>query len=367
MILHRINLINFKNYENVKVDFCTGLNCLTGLNGSGKTNLLDALYYLSLTKSAFNSIDSQNIRHNSDFFSIKADFSLKNKDHQLQCSLKQGEKKSFKVDGSTYDKLSEHIGKFPVVLIAPNDDDLIRESSEVRRKFFDSIISQTNKNYLTGLIRYNHVLKQRNSLLKRIFETGRRDKDLIGQYDKQIIDLSVQLSGIRANFIKDLLPGFVSHYQTLSGGKEQVDIQYGSKALDEDFPKNFTKAIEKDIVLQRTTMGIHRDDYAFLISDNPLKKYGSQGQQKSFLISLKLAQFEFIKANNGLTPILLLDDIFDKLDDERIQKLLDMIGQQKFKQIFLTDARKERTRELLTDVNAEIKVFEIESNEINCL
>ena len=365
MILQRITLFNFKNYENSDIRFCAGLNCLTGLNGSGKTNLLDAIYYLSLTKSAFNSIDSQNIKHECNFFSIRAEFELKEKRHKLQCSLKQGEKKIFKVDDSPYEKLSEHIGKFPVVLIAPNDDELIRESSEVRRKFFDSIISQTNKSYLEQLIRYNHFLKQRNSLLKRIHETGKRDLDLLRQYDDEIIHLSIILSKYRKEFVASLLPIFLDHYQNISGGKEIAEISYTTKADDKDFKKNFSKSLEKDIVLQRTTMGIHRDDYTFIINDNPLKKFGSQGQQKSFLISLKLSQFEYVKKEKGITPILLLDDIFDKLDDLRIQKLVEMITEHKFKQIFLTDARKERTKNILSGLEAEIKIFNIENNNIS--
>lgn len=365
MILQKISLTNFKNYEDIEVDFSKGLNCFTGLNGSGKTNLLDAIHYLSLTKSAFNSIDSQNIRHSTNFFSIRAEFEAKKKNHKLTCSLKLGEKKSFKMDESAYGRLSEHIGKFPVVLIAPNDDDLIRESSEIRRKFVDSIISQTDKKYLFNLIQYTQYLKQRNSLLKRINETGKRDNDLLAQYDDQIVKLSMTLAKIRQAFINTILPEFISQYTFLCAEKEQVDIKYETKALDSDFPEKLKNSIEKDILLQRTTMGIHRDDYTFLINQKPLKKFGSQGQQKSFLIGLKLAQFDYIKQNQGITPILLLDDIFDKLDDERIQKLLQMIEEKRFEQIFLTDARRERTENILLNLRIELKIFNLVENTIN--
>jgi DNA replication and repair protein RecF len=364
MILQKISLTNFKNYEGIEIDFSKGLNCFTGLNGSGKTNLLDAIHYLSLTKSAFNSIDSQNIRHSTSFFAIRAEFESKNKNHKLTCSLKLGEKKSFKMDDSAYDKLSEHIGKFPVVLIAPNDDDLIRESSETRRKFVDSIISQTDKKYLVNLIQYTHYLKQRNSLLKRINETGKRDNDLLAQYDDQIVKLSLDLAKVRQSFINTILPQFIFQYKFLCAEKEQVDIRYETKALDTDFSQKLKSSIEKDIILQRTTMGIHRDDYTFLINQKPLKKFGSQGQQKSFLIGLKLSQFDYIKQKQGITPLLLLDDIFDKLDDERIQKLLQMIEEKRFEQIFLTDARRERTENLLINLSIELKIFNLVENTV---
>ncbi len=364
MILQSITLNNFKNYESAQVDFCEGINCLTGLNGSGKTNLLDAIYYLSLTKSAFNAIDSQNIRHDNQFFSIRANFEVDDRIYKLQCSLKQGEKKQVKLDGAAYEKLSEHIGKFPVVMIAPNDDGLIRDSSEVRRKFVDSIIAQTNKEYLEELIRYNHFLKQRNSLLKRMAESGRRDTALLSQYDEQIIGLSLQISKVRKGFVDTLLPEFLQQYEHISDGKEKVSIVYATKVLEDDFATSFAKSTEKDIVLRRTTMGVHRDDYTFLINDYPLKKIGSQGQQKSFLISLKLSQFEYIKNRQGRTPILLLDDIFDKLDDKRITKLLQMIAEHKFRQIFLTDARRERTENILSKLDTEVKIFDIEKNSV---
>ncbi|MDP4680042.1 MAG: DNA replication/repair protein RecF [Cyclobacteriaceae bacterium] len=365
MILQKISLTNFKNYESIEIDFSKGLNCFTGLNGSGKTNLLDAIHYLSLTKSAFNSIDSQNIRHNTSFFALRAEFEEKNKNYKLVCSLKIGEKKNLKIDDSPYNKLSEHIGRFPVVLIAPNDDDLIRESSETRRKFVDSIISQADKKYLTDLISYTHYLKQRNSLLKRINETGKRDLDLLNQYDGQIVTIGLRIAIIRQKFIDTILPEFTSQYKFLCDEKEHVDITYQTMVLDESFSQKLKACLEKDIVLQRTSMGVHRDDYSFLINDTPLRKFGSQGQQKSFLIGLKLSQFDYIKQKKGITPILLLDDIFDKLDDERIQKLLQMIEAKRFEQIFITDARRERTESILQKLNTEIRVFNIHENEIS--
>ena len=365
MILLKISLTNFKNYENTEVSFCSGLNCLTGLNGSGKTNILDAIHYLSLTKSAFNSQDSQNIRHDSPFFSIRAEFDKEGKSSKVQCSLKMGEKKQFKMDDQSYEKLSHHIGKIPMVLIVPNDDDLIRDSSETRRKFFDSLISQTDKAYLDDLIRYTHFLKQRNSLLKLIFETEKRDKDLLAKYDEELIALSLKISSKRSAFMKSIHHEFVSLYNFISDSGEKVDISYETKVTANDFERYFKGNLDRDIALQRTTSGIHRDDFLFVINKKPLKKFGSQGQQKSFLISLKLAQFDYIKEHSGTTPILLLDDIFDKLDDLRINQLLQMIRDQKFGQIFLTDARRERTETFLSKLKIESKIFEISENEVS--
>lgn len=365
MILESISLTNFKNYEQSDATFCSEINCITGLNGSGKTNLLDAIHYLSMTKSAINSVDGQNIRNGEDFFAIKGSLSLSEKKYKILCSLKSGTKKNFKVNDVSYDKLSEHIGRFPLVLIAPNDDELIRDSSETRRKFFDSTISQTNKEYLQNLIEYTHYLKQRNALLKRINETGKRDQSLINQYDDKLIDIGKRISEARKKFMEQYAPDFSQHYEFLSDDKEAVSIVYKSKSTEENFEQLFKNSLEKDIILQRTNVGIHRDDYEFLINEKALKKFGSQGQQKSFLVGMKLAQFDFLKNFFGFTPLLLLDDIFDKLDDKRIHKLISLISNDRFQQIFITDAREERTKKLLADVNAETRTFIVNDNKIS--
>ena len=362
MILKSLSLNNFKNYPEVIVQFGEAINCITGLNGSGKTNLLDAIHYLSLTKSAFNSVDSQNIRNGTEFYAIRATFQHKDKTYKVHCSLKTGTKKNFKVNEVAYTKLSEHLGKFPLVLIAPNDDELIRDSSEIRRKFIDSTISQTSKEYLQNLIAYTHYLKQRNALLKRINETGKRDLPLLYQYDDQLITLGIKISIERTDFILAFKSEFQTNYNFISEEKERVSLDYKSKALESGFEQTFKASLEKDILLQRTNVGIHRDDYEFLIEDKPLKKFGSQGQQKSFLISLKLAQFDYLKNIFGFTPLLLLDDIFDKLDDHRIKKLIAVIATEKFEQIFITDARAERTKTLLQHANVDYKLFMVNDN-----
>lgn len=359
MVLQNLSLFNFKNYPETQLDFCDHINCIVGLNGSGKTNILDAIHYLSLTKSAFNAMDSQNIKRGETFFVVNGQMMIGDKQHQLHCSLKKGEKKLFKVDDSPYEKLSAHIGKFPVVLIAPNDDELIRDSNETRRNFLNSVISQTDKKYLTVLIKYTNALKQRNAVLKKFSESYKVDQVLIETYDEIIISGSQSIAKTRKTFIDQFLPHFKTNYEVLSDKKETVGIEYNSSALDVDFAKKYKHSLDRDLASQRTNLGVHRDEILLTIDGYPLKKMGSQGQQKSVLVSLKLAQFEVIAKALNKKPILLLDDIFDKLDDLRIQKLLEMIATDQFGQIFITDAREERTRELLGKGFDPVKILKV--------
>ncbi|MDN5204451.1 DNA replication/repair protein RecF [Fulvivirgaceae bacterium BMA10] len=364
MRLENLSLTNFKNYEILEIDFQREVNCIVGINGSGKTNLLDAIHYLSLTKSAFNSIDSQNIKHENDFFSVRGRFVLHEKVYSLQCSLKNRQKKIFKVDGKPYEKISEHVGRFPVVLINPNDTDLIREGSEIRRRFVDSIVSQMDHNYLLDLIKYNHVLKQRNSLLKKFSETNTFDKDLIEPFDLQLLSVGRRIFEKRQSFLTSFKPLFKTHYDNLSEKREETSIKYHSDLLSTNFKEDFLNNIKKDLALQRTTAGIHKDDFLFEINNFPLKKFGSQGQQKSFVIALKLAQFDLIKEKKGFVPILLLDDIFDKLDDLRINKLMEMLINESFGQVFITDARPERTQRIFESLDIPMQIFHVENGGI---
>ncbi|MEP2026954.1 MAG: DNA replication and repair protein RecF [Reichenbachiella sp.] len=364
MFLQSLSLQYFKNYEKAEVSFCDHFNCLVGINGSGKTNVLDAIHYLSTTKSAFHSLDSQSINHDGQYFVVNGRFSLKGKQQKVHCSLKKNFRKTFKVDESEYERLSEHVGKFPVVMIAPNDDELIRESNETRRKFFDSIISQYDHEYLQSLIKYNQHLKQRNALLKAMNESGRVDAVMVETYDKPLITLGQGIAKKRKSFIKKFLPHLQSNYDRLSERRERVSVEYNTKVLANDFAEQYAKGLKKDVITQRTNLGIHRDEYLLVIDDFLIKKYGSQGQQKSLLISLKLAQFEFIKSHLGKTPILLLDDIFDKLDDGRISQLMSIIGSDTFGQVFVTDAREERTRSLLQGKFEPMKLFRVDENSI---
>jgi len=345
--LESLSIHNFKNYQELSIEFKEKIICITGENGSGKTNLLDAIYYLALGKSAFNSMDNQNIKHGEPFFSISGNFELNNEPVSVRCNLKKGLKKILKWNGVEYEKLSEHIGKIPLVMIAPDDSDLVREHSEARRKFVDNIISQVDKEYLQSLIHYNQILKQRNGVLKNLNEQGRKDPTLLEVYDEKLVILAKNIFEKRRIFLKDFRPCFDQHYREISNDKEKASISYKSSLKDPEFSTTFKNNIPRDIFMQRTELGIHRDDFIFKINQYPLKKFGSQGQQKSFLISLKLAQFDFLKSAKNFCPLLLMDDIFDKLDDTRITKMMKWIHNEEFGQIFITDSREKRTREII--------------------
>ena len=359
MHIENISLFNFKNYEEFDTSFSPYINCIAGSNGAGKTNLLDAIYYLCLTKSSLLPSDSMLIKHDQLFFMVKGDF-VNDKDiFNVQASLKVRQRKVVKCNELPYEKISEHIGKFPVVLISPNDTDLIRDGSEVRRKFIDSILSQFDRAYLSDMMKYNHLLKQRNALLKQFYESHRRDDELLDTFDTQLIALSQSIFTKRKLFLEDFLVDFENAFQSISRDSEKVSLTYVSQLLNDDFELRFRNAVSRDIMIQRTSFGVHKDDLSFEIEGYPLKKYGSQGQQKSFVIALQLAKFRSIEKHCGFKPILLLDDIFDKLDDERIYSLIKMLENKHFGQVFITDARVERTKKFLEKVHSEIKILEI--------
>ncbi|MTI40377.1 DNA replication/repair protein RecF [Fulvivirga lutimaris] len=365
MHIEKLSLINFKNYEEASLTFSDKINCLVGLNGSGKTNILDAIYYLSMTKSAHNSIDSQNIKFDENYFSIKGTFANGKDQNEVVCYFQEGTKKSFKVNKNDYDKLSEHIGRFPVVLITPYDTDIIREGSETRRRFFDTIISQIDSNYLRHLIKYNNNLKQRNSILKTFNKTKKINYDLLENYDNVLIELGQEIYQKRYKFSNEFKDVFLKKYAFLSEELESVNIEYSSNLSSSDFAHDLKGAVNKDVALERTTLGIHKDDFKFLIGNNPLKKFGSQGQQKSFSIALKLSHFQVIDESMRHKPILLLDDIFDKLDSNRIKKLLNMVIEDQFGQVFITDAREERTREMLSSLNISAAYYKIHAGQLS--
>ncbi len=374
MYLEKLSLTNFKNYEDIRYAFGRQVNVIVGRNGSGKTNLLDAIYFLSLSKSAFQSQDALSVLHDADYFIIdgvfeETDGASAGRNVQITISLQRGQRKVVMADKKPYERISDHIGRFPVVLVAPNDTDLVREHSEDRRHFFDGVLSQLDPNYLHDYLMYQQVLKQRNSLLKLFAERNQVDNDLLDTYDVPLLDLGRRIHDRRQQFINDFLPSFRAHYAYLSDERERVNILYESEVSNPGFVEEFRHFRRRDTVLQRTTMGIHKDDYNFLIDDGSgqreilLKKFGSQGQQKTFVIALKLAQFDQLQAEKGIKPILLLDDIFDKLDDRRIGKLIERMDEgtdptHQFGQLFITDARPERTRELLKHVSADVRYFE---------
>lgn len=359
MYLSAIQVLNFKNYDECSLNFSPTLNIFAGPNGSGKTNLLDAIYFLCLTKSAFHSNDSLMIRHHENFAVVTGQFVKNTKTISIQAGLKKGQKKVFQRDRKPYAKISEHIGYLPVVIITPYDTDLVREGSEERRKFFDSIISQTDPEYLTDLLAYNKTLKQRNALLKQFADGGDLDEDLLSSYDSPLLTYGKRLYLKRQMAMEAFLPVFQLHYTNLSDNQERVGLVFESDFHNANMEAEFIRSRKKDIILQRTTKGSHKDDFVFSIGGHPLKTTGSQGQQKSFVIALKLAQFEYINQRLGQKPILLLDDIFDKLDQSRIQKLLTMISDEVFGQVFITEAGQDRVEKFLSDIDGEIRTFAI--------
>ena len=366
MLLTKLSLFNFKNYEEAQLEFQGDIQYFLGKNGSGKTNLLDAIHYLSFTKSAIHTSDNHHIRSGQTQFLIKGEFAKGPKHHQVVCSFQQGMKKVIREDELECVKLSTHIGKYPVVLVAPNDIELIWDGSELRRKFFDSLLSQIDKNYLENLILYVQYLKQRNSLLKLFAERGSMDRDMLEAYDQKMIPAGEYIHQKRKEFMVEFLPIFLKHYQFLIGDSvESPQIQYRTELDEIAFNELLTRNLQRDVLMQRTGSGIHRDDFLFLLNDFELKKYGSQGQQKSFLVALKLAEFQIISQRKGLKPLLLLDDIFDKLDDERIHKLMSLVADKTFGQLFITDARAGRSKDVLKQLGIKAALFEVKDGTLS--
>jgi DNA replication and repair protein RecF len=359
MYLQKISLVNFKNIESQSFDFQQKINCFVGDNGVGKTNVLDAIYYLSFAKSYFNSVAIQNIKHNEPFFMIEGEYILNDRTEKIVCSLKRGQKKVLKRNGKSYDKFSEHIGQIPLVIISPADRDLVTEGSDTRRKFIDGVISQQNKTYLQDLIAYNKVLSQRNALLKYFAANRTFDALNLSVYNEQLANYGARIYEIRKEFLEKFIPIFNEKYQIISGDKESVNLKYKSQLEDFSMLEILQKSLEKDRVLQYTSSGIHKDDLSFEIEEYPIKKFGSQGQQKSYLIALKLAQFEFIKQQSNIIPILLFDDIFDKLDENRVLQLIELVNNDEFGQIFITDTHSERTENIVKQSNKPYKIFKL--------
>ncbi|MFD1292693.1 DNA replication/repair protein RecF [Lutibacter holmesii] len=359
MHLKKITLVNFKNFESQTFDFEGKINCFVGNNGVGKTNVLDAIYYLSFAKSYFNPVASQNIRHTEDFFMIEGEYQMTDRVDSVLCSLKRGSKKVVKRNGKAYEKFSDHIGHLPLVIISPADRDLITEGSDTRRKFIDSVISQSDKQYLLTLVSYNKVLAQRNSLLKFFAANRTFDALNLKVYNEQLNNYSAIIFEKRNAFLEAFIPIFKMRYKAISNSKESVNLVYKTQLKDASLLDLFEANLEKDRVLQYTSVGIHKDDLSFEIEGYPVKKFGSQGQQKSYLVALKLAQFDFIKGQSKVKPILLLDDIFDKLDDSRVAQIIDLVNSNEFGQLFISDTHKERTEEVVRKTKQPFKIFEL--------
>lgn len=359
MFLKKISLFNYKNFSEVSFEFDSKINCFVGKNGIGKTNVLDSIYHLAYGKSYFNPLAVQNIKHNEEFFVIDGEFEKSERNEQIVSSFKKGQKKILKRNGKIYEKFSDHIGFIPLVIISPADNDLIIEGSETRRKFIDSVISQLDSSYLQELIQYQKVISQRNALLKyfalnHIFET-----DTLFIYNEQLDNLGQKIFKKRKQFIDDFLPIFNKHHQAITDSEEKVQLVYESHLFENDTLTLLAQNLQKDRALQYTSVGIHKDDLAFHIDGFPIKKFGSQGQQKSFLIALKLAQFEFVKKQSGEKPILLFDDIFDKLDETRVSKIVKMVNQEEFGQLFISDTHPERTENIVKTTHQSYKIFSL--------
>jgi len=359
MILQQIALVNYKNFTSKTFQFNHKINCFIGNNGVGKTNVLDAIYHLSYSKSYFNSISSQNINHKADFFVIDGQYLKEDREEKIVVSLKKGQKKTIKRNGKLYERFSDHIGFLPLVIISPADTDLINNGSEVRRKFVDSIISQLDKHYLTTLIKYAKTVSQRNALLKYFALNSTFNADNLEIYNQQLVQLGTQIYEKRKSFMADFVPIFLKRYQTLSNNNETVDVVYKSQLNTTGLSDLFVANLQKDRVLQYTSVGVHKDDFVFTINGHPIKKFGSQGQQKTFLIALKLSQFDFLAAQTQVKPILLLDDIFDKLDESRVSQLIALVNEASFGQIFISDTHIDRTQAVLQTTNQSYEIFEL--------
>ncbi len=364
MHIEEISIVNFKNLNEVKAEFSPKLNCFIGMNGAGKTNMLDAIYYLSFCKSFFNATDQLNINHNENFFMLNGIYTRLDSNEIVNCGLQKGQKKQFKRNSKVYKKLQEHIGLLPLVMVTPSDVNLILGGSDERRKFMDGVISQYNQNYLDDLLKYNRALTQRNNLLKHFASERYFDEELLAVWDSQLVEYGKRIHKERYEFVKKLIPVFQRYYTFISQGNEEVGIIHQSDLYDSDFEQLLKNSLIKDRAVQYTTVGIHKDDMELKIGEYPIKKLGSQGQKKTFLVALKLAQFEFIKEISGLKPILLLDDIFDKLDQHRVEQIVATVAGEQFGQIFLTDTNREHLDAIIKKMDTDFRIFKVEKGQV---
>lgn len=364
MLLKNLSIQQFKNYQSVGCTFHDNINCFVGENGAGKTNLLDAIYYLCLSKSYLNPVDRQNIKHGQDFFVVEGKFTTNSKSERIRCQVQVGKKKELTRNKVPYDKIAEHVGEFPVVIVTPDDNVLVLGGSEERRKYVDNVLSQINRSYLLDLMAYNRTLTQRNSTLKKFAEEERFDPSLLTTYDDALIGPGQRIFERRKEMVEALTPKFQAYYRSISGNRENVSITYKTDLHHTPFASLLEESREKDKILQRTTKGVHRDDLIFTIDGQPAKKFGSQGQQKSFLIALKLAQYDVMLDHHQAAPLLLLDDIFDKLDEERVQNLLQCINKNQFGQIFLTDTSRQRVTSLFAGKEDQVKIMDIVDGQV---
>ena len=363
MYIKDISLVNFKNYYQAEIELSPKINCFVGDNGVGKTNLLDAIHYLSFCKSHFNSIDSQNITTDENFFVIQGKYERLGEDEIIYCGLKENNRKIFKRNKKEYQRLADHIGIIPLVMKSPSDANFIYQGSDERRKFIDSVISQFDKEYLDDLIKYNRILLQRNKLLKSSYDRN-FSSESIEIYNNQLDHYGSGIYSKRVDFINNIQPIFSKYYEEISGGNESVELVFKSQLSDGKLSDLLRESINKDKVLQYTTAGIHKDDIVMMMNGKVIRKFGSQGQQKTYLIALKFSQYDFIKKETGINPLLLLDDIFDKLDIKRVQQIIKMVTGNHFGQIFITDTSHDRLKDILQGSDNDYKIFLIEDGEV---
>ncbi len=369
MILRRLSLVGFKNIASGTLSFSDGLNCLVGENGAGKTNVLDGVHYLSMCRSSLGGTDRQALRHGAEFFVLEGEYTA-DAGHGLRVSCSfapsgPGAGKKIKADGKEYERLSDHVGVVPMVMVSPADTFLISDAADERRRWLNAFISQSDRGYLQALVRYNAVLTERNRLLKELYSPGHAE--ILDVLDMQLATHGDAIHARRAEIIDQMRPLVADYYARLADDREEVSMTYRSEVTGRGMAAVLDASRDKDLVNGFTTGGVHRDEVVMKIGGDPLRRYGSQGQQKSFLIALKLAQFAVVRAVTGERPILLLDDLFDKLDTGRVERLISLVDTEQFGQIFISDCNRARLEEVLRRGGREYSLFEIENGEIKNL
>lgn len=361
MILEKLSILNYKNIEQAELSLSPKINCFLGSNGMGKTNLLDAVYYLSFCKSYNNPVDSQNIRHDAEFAVIQGWYDVENKKEEFFCSLRRRQKKQFKRNKKEYERLSDHIGSLPLIMISPSDSELINGGSDERRKFIDQFLSQFDKAYLHALINYNKALQQRNALLKL---DGVIDETLLDLWDEQLVGEGQIIYDKRKDFIDKFIPTFQKFYDFICSSNEKVELIYESHFSENNFSQLLRQRRERDKILGYTSAGIHKDDLDMQMDGYSIKRVGSQGQNKTYVVALKFAQFDFLRKAGTTLPILLMDDIFDKLDSSRVEQIINLVLNKDFGQIFITDTNREHLDEILSQTNSMYHLYEVDKGEI---
>lgn len=363
MILQKLSIINFKNIAQADLVFSDNINCFLGNNGMGKSNLLDAIYYLSFCKSFTHVVDSQNIRHGEEFFMLQGFYDRNNTPEILSCGIRRRQKKSFKRNKKEYERLSDHIGFAPLVMVSPADTSLIQGGSDERRRFIDIVISQWDKPYLETLIRYNKAVEQRNTLLR----SEVTDPMLYEIWEEQMAQAATMVYDTRHRFLNSFIPVFDRFYNLIAGGNEHVELSYRSHLSDGNLQQQLVDSRNRDTILGYTTRGIHRDDMEMTLGDYPMKRIGSQGQCKTYLIALKLAQYDFLSHHGNTTPILLLDDLFDKLDSERVERIMQLVASDIFGQIFITDTNREYLDSIVKRNTTDHRLYSVKNGEFTII